>query len=119
MKIYRVEHPKNGQGPYWNRNEHGLNFREHQMLPGPLNENWVTDDIQAIRRNYREYHFGFESIRALVKWFNRKWRKAMHIGGFKILVYEVPPTLVVIGSRQVIFNKEASLLVEQRQLYSK
>jgi hypothetical protein len=98
--VYRVENEA-GEGPYWTGDADGVGM-ESQDAPA-IHPSPYYDGMGL--------HFtpgmlcGFVSVAQFKRWFYRKeWRRGLAALGYKLMVYEVPPDMVVRGHRQVAFR---------------
>jgi len=98
MIIYRVE-GRNGNGPYMFPG-YIQTMVDGLKHPLPRDDGIDMDKITAF------HIFGFASLTALLNWFDLDTRKHLRQCYFSILVYEVPDTRVLVGNRQVVFDRD-------------
>ena len=106
MLVYRIE--RNGHGPYTNhswtdcyklQNAH----QESSKHPG------ICADVDGFNRVC--HVCGFRSYKQLTKWFSG-WMKRLRKGGFRVHVYEIPKSRVLIGKYQVAFDTLDTISVD-------
>jgi hypothetical protein len=109
MMVYRVEN-RNREGPYSGRLTTDLSHHYNAVThPGP----W--DD--GLGRSLYSYHrFGFSSLEMMRVWFNADDRRGLRTDGYHLAAYEVPPSHVKHGSKQIIFDHYEAKLVERFDL---
>lgn len=110
--VYRVESLK-GIGVYRAevdvvaRVGHGFsawNSNGHQ--PGPSNDPLLWNRW-GVLGNYRQFSFGFASLKQARKWFTRKvWRKRLVELGMYLVKYWVPAKDYIRGQYQAVFKKQ-------------
>lgn len=117
MRVFRVEHPECGVGPY-NAMNH-VDFDTMVELDMVFNRaidrgmgHTPTPDEDGIRWFAPDHHFGFESLEELNNWFGR----ALDIlqEHYDIVEYEVPddvPGSVRHGGHQVAFRKTIAIRI--------
>lgn len=86
MKVYRYQHPESKKGPYTGGKFYG--HREIDIYYGARHPNPSFDDPFKVVD--RSHVFGFHSLRAFVRWFNRVERRFIEAAGFKVVAVEVP-----------------------------
>lgn len=108
MKVFRVEHPSDGVGPYhssvlagdysferygnWtNRNHEDVEHPSPRMEKLPLPGSGLV--------------CGFVSLEQLKDWFNEEELQALHSLGFQLVVYEVYWKDVHEGRKQCVFKR--------------
>ena len=103
-KVYRVEHPRDGQGPYrssyYLHKMHGkhCDLKSH---PTPMEDFPLNFDF------HNELYCGFKNIESLKKWFYG-FRSPLNKAEFKMVVYDVPEEHFHVGKNktgQVLFYK--------------
>lgn len=100
MHVYRIEHFRHGTGPYIQgsmviADSHYFGSK----CPGPDQDitNWY--DLS------REVFFGFENLKAMVRWFKFRDILRMKKEGFRVYRYKVDESYVSFGDRQLVFAK--------------
>lgn len=133
-KIYRVEHPDTGEGPYvssqkiafpekWEefwwiseiiREETGFDIGgsmiEPDMLhPTPCQDKGLSEMWENLRHRH-EWVFGFESMESLISWFSDmpEVYEILAELGFQLRTYEGD---MVRGHAQVLYKKESAKLL--------
>jgi hypothetical protein len=100
LKIYRVEHHEDGQGPYC---KHGYDFWHRQDArhrhPVPFDDFDLDPPSYALK-------FGFSSPKQLTAWFTPAELRLLRRHGFIVCVYDVPDADVIVGRSQVAFPGE-------------
>lgn len=105
MLVYRVE-GKNGNGPYVFP---GFLYGSPEDLDRhPLPENDGIDKGKMTEFHY----FAFSNLQSLEDWFDPKARQYLRDKDFTVKVYDVPKQHVMVGKRQVVFDRDHSKLVE-------
>jgi hypothetical protein len=121
MKIYRVEHD-DGIGPYSTRRRWANSLQEeindelaeahNDSDEHPLVYYDVKNAYDIVSGDSRRC--GFISIEQLFRWFDGFMDK-LEEAGYKIVVYEVPPQFICVGTYQCLFDvDESQCLGEQR-----
>ena len=128
MKVYRVEDSE-GEGPYgsdlyswcttpkmserhiWSSKTPPPD-QDGALLPLSI---WVRleDDIQSRTVTSR---FGFRTLKQLRSWFTPAARRNLSECGYVISVYEAPGEYVRLGNHQLVFWREGSEKVDERDL---
>lgn len=126
MRIYRVEMPGSGAGPYSPCDHDDFIFemkvdqeldqmyRDHKHdtfdHPTPFSDGEMPGAWDV----YIEWDFrcGFMSQEQLVEWFG-PWMHKLSELGFLMSTYEVPAPHYLVGRHQMIFNKPYATLVAQ------
>ena len=103
MLIYRIEN-KRGQGPYCSKHKDQylrcwLCDRHSDIEKHP------SPDEDGIYEWKRVHKCGFSSLRKLKAWFNKEELKALYEAKFDIVRYEVDKKDVLVGQKQVMFNR--------------
>jgi hypothetical protein len=100
MIVYRVEN-KRGEGPYTRRRkvsdwlcDRHVDIEKHPSL--------VEDGIYEWKRAHK---CGFSSLKKLKAWFDKEELKALYEAKFDIVRYEVDKKDVLVGKKQVMFNR--------------
>lgn len=114
MRVWRVEHPTDGVGPYhhaWDGLEelfgahcdttHPSAWEEALRDPSP----WV----KGLRRPPAGWRHGCGTSAALAEWFDGFW-PGLAAAGFRVCVFEAPSTHV-LPSGQVLFARHARQIV--------
>ena len=111
MKIFRLEYPDCGSGPYWNRYTHGLyKCLESHMYssshPGLIDEKLENPDAEDwfYIETKCKAKFAFESYASMRKWFNKYQWKKINAAGYVLAVYEVQEKNIRRGTKQVMFT---------------
>jgi hypothetical protein len=99
-KLYRVEHPKTGEGPLW---DCGSGFDVYKYCdskyPTPYDECLPFEDEMCVATR---------SKKQLKYWFNKKDMKNLAELGFKVVTYSIKDKSSVHSSKhQVTFYKYA------------
>ena len=105
MLVYRVETKKFGWGPYCYNGYDGPKLRQPKIDTGSRSNRPMAYD-DGIGRYPDDHRFGFLSPKLLKKWFLSKDRKELKKSGFVCNVYRVPKKDVVIGRKQLVFDKK-------------
>src|SRR5687768_5754439 len=100
MILYRIEHKKNGQGPFRNKLTQGADYHP----PGPNSDGIFgsyTDYYEAVKKGIaQKYHYAFKSIFHMKDWFCedsvRKFLRRDHV----IVKFEIPESKVLFGTYQ-------------------
>jgi hypothetical protein len=124
MKIYRVEHPNTGQGPYtsgfdisswWVLGNKLCNEHSDSEHPSIEEDKCDPHSLQISINQQYKWVCGFRTLKALNTWFStpNDWRDKLGDFGFKISVYEVEQrfTFTGISGLQLIFNKKKAKLL--------
>lgn len=120
MKVWRIEHVSRRHGPFATVYDHNgvvdtaiqhawpllpkddpQAWHDPREMPTPRDEPELRAFASKISFLKRNYLFAFPSKRSLVKWFPRKWRRALAQVGFTVRVYDVIP--VAVGRHNVIY----------------
>lgn len=104
MVIYRVE-GKNGNGPYMFPGYIPTVMDDELKHPLPRDDGIDMDKLTVF------HFFGFVSLSALLNWFDSDIREQLRTSEFNIVVYDVPDIRVLIGNRQVVFDRDHSKVV--------
>jgi hypothetical protein len=113
VKVYRVEYPDTGCGPY---NPYGDAPYIGDMIaahgndpqrPGPFADGEFPDMFDLSTSHY----FGFHSWRLFSFWF-KGWRSVLQAEGYRLAVYTVPASDVVQGRSQCAFRRDRVLAKE-------
>lgn len=104
-------------------NEYGLlNFMHSEcsmdIHPAPSSDKMLMKSMESkfdergrpVRYALRDYHFGFNSIDQLKRWFNESARDRLFVSGYYVAIYEV--TEYHEGETQCVFKKESAKLVD-------
>lgn len=126
--IYRVQHPKNGKGPF--HNSHANEFCNYYNDTRSSKYEWAGPYVDH-KKYYDKYGpefihgymFGVQSIDLIEYWFPNHMVPALVEFGYIIACYEVSPKFVRTGKskKQVIFRKDKAKLVAKYgidELYS-
>lgn len=99
MKVYRVENPQDGLGPY----QYGVVDWRHydeEKCPSP------SEDGMPFPYGAREYYFGCLTKTALKKWFDLDALETFEQQGLLVYEYDVPLDNVLVGKKQIAFKKD-------------
>lgn len=124
MLVYRLE-TVTGRGPY-NCYFSMTGCYTYERHPGP-----DEDGIDSGELTKNDF-FGFRSLTQLNDWFDRELRAnvkdQMRLGIAKgtidhkeklyISVYDVPPSKVIEGNRQLVFERRHASLIRRKELLS-
>ncbi len=110
MLVYRVEHEEYGIGPYQIRHSGNVQKFLNRMgadhsaygYKGDQHPMPAFDGIEDFDTDYD--YCGFESMEALVKWFDG-YLLGLARYGFVVRIYDVPDDEVQLGVKQLAFNK--------------
>ena len=110
MRVYRVEHHRKRHGPY----QYSEVIEIVPFIPRrqPLPQRDGITDPKMI-----DMHFGFESVRQMLDWFDAKVLDALKAYGYIVAAYEVDVTHMLRGRCQVCFLKEKAVLVSEEVSY--
>lgn len=99
IRVIRLEHVLNGTGPY--QNYHTVNGNSTEERPSPYMDGLKWLDINP------ERHFGFENMKHVRRWFDRKFREEILSFSpyYEFVVYEVSGYEVAFGYHQLVFDK--------------
>lgn len=114
MRVFRIEHPKCGVGPY-NAMHHLSDFEESMLLDRILTEalnanDWDTESTptpehDGITGHDSSFYFGFDSIDQMYDWFGHR-AMAVFSEHYHVVEYEIPEgPHIKVGGRQVAFRK--------------
>lgn len=123
MKIYRLQHPKSGKGPYhhrlYNESDYDLNDICGNMssanCPEPELDKLLVQNYRAqfnykykiSHTNWQGFLFAFNEIAQLKKWFSSPGiMKLIAHHGFEVAVKEIPNKFVVTGDSQCIVDHD-------------
>ena len=103
MLIYRIEN-KRGQGPYCSKHKdqalrNWLCSRHFDAEKHPAPDDDGIDDWT------RSHKCGFSSLKKLKAWFNTEELNVLYEAKFDIVKYEVDKKDVLVGKKQVMFNR--------------
>jgi hypothetical protein len=113
MRVFRVEHPATGCGPYnfAARRIHTSNPEIEQHLEEIINVSSHHPDPSEEPKLYKvwvpfsDWLCGFNSFKQYAEWFLTS-RLALHNLGFQLLEHEIPEAYVKQGDYQVLFKKK-------------
>jgi len=116
MIVYRIEHKKDGLGPYAFRSENEYLNKILDALGDGTSTNRhplpCYDEMNADRITTSHF-FGFETKEALNDWFSNKWIKFLYSNDFRVYQYKVLKKKVLFGRKQVAFiKKDVKIRVE-------
>lgn len=125
MKVYRIENPDSGKGPYMVKHEgldmslvkniikmHEIHNRYRELFPGFHSDFSLKDilKLKQCRTHKIETLFGFTSIEKLEEWFNVYIKDLLTSGLFVIKEYDCDDCNVIVSSsgKQCVFiiNRE-------------
>lgn len=98
-----------GKGPYsWSSGE--WQTKPHTGANG--NPPPYPNEFSDYDRSWQDKLFGFNSLKAMHKWFPAKERQNLHKCGFRVAVYDVPPEDVSVSTsgKQVTFPHNSILI---------
>lgn len=108
MRVYRVEHPLDGEGPYlgaWGI-EHLKWAHNDDAHPGPRQEGLKIYGNQVC---------AMKTMDRLGAWFEGWW-ECLSNTGFYVAEYEVPDEYVEQGKIQLIFDKTMATLIKSEPI---
>lgn len=112
LKIYRVEHSRNGIGPFQESEfKDSLGYIQSDMpshannFPTPWMDKGIIGKIPS---NDYSYLSGCSSMRQLEDWFGEFW-SILKTYDFRVVVYQVPVEHVISGRHQVVFKKHLAV----------
>jgi hypothetical protein len=105
MLVYRIERP-NGQGPYMFPGLLDTSTEDSNRHPMPVDDGLDPDKIE------RYHYFGFMCLHSLRAWFDRGMREFLFDKNCLVRVYDVADHKVMIGNRQVVFDRDGSNIVK-------
>jgi hypothetical protein len=104
MKVFRIEHPKTGRGPY---QHHGYSTQRPRVYGQKMSEYAYGPHAPTPWDDGFDFAetdvFGFVSLHQLRSWFCRDVRVAIKRCGFVVSVYDVDPEYVKQGRKQCAF----------------
>lgn len=119
MRVYRIEHKKNGLGPYSHRT---ANYDPHEigMAHTGVNVEGVREhpgsyyDELTAGENFLDTRVGCSTMELLVDWFDG-WLLRLNEADFICCVYEIDKSFVVMGKsgKQLIFDHYRSQRIER------
>lgn len=128
VRVYRVEHPKSGRGPFTHQDDdlqtqgdirRGLDYayRWYDNDPWPSLWNDWPEWAREGKNSY-EYYCGVRVLDQVHHWFDEAVRKVLERAGYHLYVYEVPEEDVVFGKsgKQVFFKRANARIVEEERL---
>jgi hypothetical protein len=107
-KVYRVQNPRTGLGPYQMFNDSWTD-RRHDAPTHPI----PRDDRGLSRawrylcesKSWNDFVFGFESMDSLTAWFDKTELERLHALGFKIIEIDVSQIeAIAIGDKQLAYK---------------
>lgn len=114
MKVFRIEHQDDGQGPYcFNGKSPNLAF-DPDRQPLPANDGLENHAGLVWPPAHR---FGFVNVKALKAWFDASDRLTLKDHGYVCRVYEVDQEHVRKGKKQVIFGSTQARIRRQCQVF--
>lgn len=114
--IYRLE-SKCGTGVY--RHCFDVANENHNMYvtPSPSNDTLLEDFWNSLT-GWSKYYFGFASVDQMKQWFyDTEQVKRLHDENIVVVIYETDDAQIKVGSKQAIFVKKASKLVDKHELH--
>lgn len=110
MKIYRIEHPSDGYGPYTTYH----NYDDKGMRTNHCDQSGHPNPYVDLKLAYFEksFHCGFNSQENLEKWFHGYLDNLGH-KGFQMVIYEGPAYKVSQRTGQTLFDRSISSLVKR------
>lgn len=122
QSVYRIEHEDSGIGFYNHgpvqSEEMGRQLFDEMRHPMAFADSKLCRDADA---NEHElllvWRYGFASIAQLRMWvYDDSWLEALHEDGFILREYRCEPDACLIGSTQVMFDKEVATEVAEHSL---
>lgn len=119
MIVYRLEHEASHAGPYNGPEKlpSGLLFDMHERdVHRDGGDHWSTHPLPDIDlgKGWKKTEgliFGFETMEQLLRWFGPSTRGPLERHGFGVATYDVREDGLVKGSRQLAFDRRASVRV--------
>ena len=121
--IYRVEHPTNGSGPFYNT--HAGRFIEHYNDHRSSKYDWAGPYVDH-KKYYDKYgaefidvySFGVQSLDLIEYWFPRHMQFVLEELGYIIACYAVSPKYIRTGKskKQVAFLKDKAKVVSKHPI---
>lgn len=111
MFVYRCENEKM-IGPYRTSSTVVADFldeHDHDKLNHPTPTN---DNFQSLPLSQDDWRCGFTSIRQMSNWFSEYERKELRKLGFRFLMLEAGPD-VMIGGHQCVFKRGPAKIIEE------
>ena len=119
MLIYRVECKVSGTGPYVENN--AINDLQRNLVDDLCFKHEGCSDHPAIHSDlfYKvdemdDYHYGFESLNQLYKWFGEFVFDLIYCGYQVVEYLIVNPDDIILFAKQCVFNKQCA---EQERSY--
>ena len=122
MKVFRIEHPFDGKGPYqtsfsdweelsWVLCDRHSGYKNKEQRPAMATEQWNGDIWDFCTYYGEKSKFAFETVKELRAWF-RGWMKKMKEYGFVIREYEIHPQNMLRGTKQIVFAQTNTHVAE-------
>lgn len=122
VRVWRLEHPDTGEGPFvaryspWDLAATMEDDDGPRRMPAP--GGYLYGGVPAIRGDARQKHhrgwvFAFSTLTSLRRWITRRWLQMAQDGGFVLRAYAVPWDAHALLPDQVIFDREAALVVRE------
>ena len=110
MKIFRIEHPSDGFGPYTTYH----NYDDKGMRAAHCDQSSHPNPYVDLKLFYFEksIHCGFNSQENLEKWFHG-YLDNLNNNGFQMVIYEGPAYKVSERTGQTLFDRGTSSLVKK------
>lgn len=119
MIVYRIQHSVSGDGPYCALNDDRVITDEvisalsHTQCSTAHPSVWLDCNPHNRAKKYScyDYYCGFNSWDQMIAWFMTAF-DALYDSGFVVAVYEIDCRLVITGTYQIVFVRDAATLVE-------
>ena len=122
MPVYRWEHPATGKGPYTSHNMRSDAVDEMVQIHNSDLHRWPgisTDDKMYVHPSVRtgygsvyiddDWHFGFESLAQMNRWFSPVCQLMLLNSGFKLIrIPDCKVEILVRGVTQIAYRKVAA-----------
>ncbi len=117
MRVYRVEHPSSGKGPF----NHCVDYEfeldmDRHPCPDFTPKEFVSELNVGLDKS--DIVFGLENMMQYHIWFSPEDRKILSEKGYKLLICEIDEIYVKIINQQVLFVKNHAMLLECLDPYS-
>jgi len=111
MIVFRIEHNESGDGPYFHgfKDKYGRDLMGDFMFNLKLHPRPIDEGIDFKKGIH---YSGFKDIKSLRKWFSPILKQIMDDGNYSIVVYKVPLENVLIGKKQIAFERNGEYIPE-------
>lgn len=121
VRVYRVEHLKTGAGLYQDgvyRQWLGGDDENYSKHPMPVEDPALRGCWDAFqRRHSSSLRFGFASPAQMRRWlYKARYRQKLDELGFRLVCYEVPDDLALIGESQAAFVRDKAKRLRARRI---